>query len=249
MELYNQILKQLISWQYSLNSFISTNIRSLNDENSLSVSLLILAIAFLYGLVHAAGPGHGKALVAFYFTSNKSDYKKAFKMGYIISIIHAISALLLTFGIFFILKTMFRKNFDEFSGVAMQISAVMIILVAIYLIVHAIKDRDAKEKNEKPSNKSEMAVAFSAGVVPCPGVMTIVLFCVVLEQYLLGILAAVAMSVGMGLTISLAGILSIALNKKAGGFLQTKAYVLEILGGVLILLLGLFLLSSSLKVS
>jgi ABC-type nickel/cobalt efflux system permease component RcnA len=249
MELYNQILKQLISWQYSLNSFISTNIRSLNDENSLSVSLLILAIAFLYGLVHAAGPGHGKALVAFYFTSNKSDYKKAFKMGYMISIVHAISALLLTFGIFFILKTMFRKNFDEFSGVAMQISAVMIILVAIYLIVHAIKDRDAKEKNEKPSNKSEMAVAFSAGVVPCPGVMTIVLFCVVLEQYLLGILAAVAMSVGMGLTISLAGILSIALNKKAGGFLQTKAYVLEILGGVLILLLGLFLLSSSLKVS
>jgi len=249
MELYNQILKQLISWQYSLNSFISTNIRSLNDENSLSVSLLILAIAFLYGLVHAAGPGHGKALVAFYFTSNKSDYKKAFKMGYMISIIHAISVLLLTFGIFFILKTMFRKNFDEFSGEAMQISAVMIILVAIYLILHAIKDRDAKEKNEKPSNKSEMAVAFSAGVVPCPGVMTIVLFCVVLGQYLLGILAAVAMSVGMGLTISLAGILSIALNKKAGGFLQTKAYVLEILGGVLILLLGLFLLSSSLKVS
>nr|WP_321266385.1 hypothetical protein [uncultured Sulfurimonas sp.] len=247
MELYNQLLKQLISWQYSLNSYISSTIRSINDESSLGASLLILGIAFLYGLVHAAGPGHGKALVAFYFTSNKSDYKKAFKMGYMISIIHAISALVFTFGIFFILKTMFRRNFDEFSEVAMQISAVMIIMVALYLIIHAIKDRDAKEKNEKPKNKSQVAVAFSAGVVPCPGVMTIVLFCIALEQYTLGILSAIAMSIGMGLTISIAGILSIAINKKASGFLQSKAYILEILGGVLILLLGIFLLSSSLK--
>ena len=245
MELYNQFYKQLVALQYELNSYIATTIRSINDESSLSVSLLVLAIAFLYGVVHAAGPGHGKALVAFYFSSNKSDYKKAFKMGYMISVIHALSALAFTFGIFFILKTMFRKNFDEFSQVAMQISAVMIILVAIYIIYHAIKDKNTKEKDEKPKNKSEIAVAFSAGIVPCPGVMTIVLFCIVLGQYFLGILAAMAMSIGMGLTISLAGILSIALNKKAGGFLQTKAYILEIFGGVLILLLGAFLLSSS----
>ena len=106
---YSQFLKQLIMLQYQLNSYISTTIRSLNDENSFSVSLLILGIAFLYGLVHAIGPGHGKALVAFYFTSNKSSYKKAFKMGYMISVIHAISALIFTFGIFFILKTICPK--------------------------------------------------------------------------------------------------------------------------------------------
>jgi len=248
MELYSQFIKQLTLWQYELNSYISTTIRSINDENTLSSSLLILAIAFVYGLVHAAGPGHGKALVAFYFTSNKNDYKKAFKMGYMISIFHAISALLFTFGIFFILKSMFRQNFNELSQIAIQISAVMIIFVAIYLIVHAIKERNLKEKSEVPRSKSETAVAFSAGVVPCPGVMTIVLFCIVLKQYLLGILAALSMSIGMGLTISLAGILSIALNKKASGFLQTKTYMLEIFGGVLILLLGLFLLSSSFNI-
>jgi len=245
MQLYSEFLKQLVSWQYQLNNYISSTIRSVNDENSLSASFLVLLIAFLYGVVHAAGPGHGKALVAFYFTSNKSDYKKAFKMGYMISIIHALSALVFTFGIFFILKTMFRKNFNEFSQMTMQISAVMIMLVAIYIIYHAIKDKNAKEKDETPKNKSEVAVAFSAGVVPCPGVMTIVLFCIVLGQYLLGVLAALMMSIGMGLTISIAGIISIAINKKAGGFLDSKAYILEIFGGVLIFLLGLFLLSAA----
>ena len=245
MEIYSQFLKQLVLWQYELNRYISTTIRSLNDENNLSVSLLILGIAFLYGLIHAAGPGHGKALVAFYFTSNRSDYKKAFKMGYMISVIHAISALIFTFGIFFILKTMFRKNFNEFSGIAMQISAVMIILVGVYLLWEAFKSRKLSEQQIQRPQKSEIAVAFSVGIVPCPGVMTIVLFCIVLKQFVLGILAAILMSIGMGLTISLAGIFSIALNKRVGGVLNKKGYILEMIGASLVLLLGMFLLKFS----
>ncbi len=247
MEYYAKFLQTLVSWQYELNSFISSNIRSLNDEASLSTSLSILFVAFVYGLIHAAGPGHGKALVALYFTANKSDYKKAFKMGFLISIIHAFSAIVFTFGIFFILKTMFRRNFNEFSGIAMQVSAVMILAVGLYLIYEAYKRRRRKDELAKASSRSEMAVAFSAGIVPCPGVMTIVLFCVVLGQFTLGIFAALAMSIGMGLTISLAGILSIALNKKTGSFLQEKSYILEMLGGLLVSILGVFLLLASIK--
>jgi ABC-type nickel/cobalt efflux system permease component RcnA len=243
MELYNQLLKHIITLQYQLNSYISTTIRNINDENNLTNSLLIILIAFLYGLVHAAGPGHGKALVAFYFSSNKANYTKAFKMGYLISIIHAISALLFTFGIFFILKTMFRRNFNELSSIAMQISAAMIILVGLYLIYESYKNKKAKEAKIINPNKSEFSVAFSAGIVPCPGVMTIVLFCIVLKQYLLGVLAAISMSIGMGFTISIAGIISILFNKKTSKYLDSKGYILEIIGGVLIVLLGLFLFS------
>ena len=244
METYNALLNQIVMAQYQLNSFISSTIRSINDENILSTSILILSISFLYGLIHAAGPGHGKALVALYFTSNKSDYKKAFKMGYMISIAHAISALIFTFGIFYILKTMFRKNFNEMSMLAMEISASMIICVGLYLIFSAYKSKKLKEKKLGKQTKSEYVVALSAGIVPCPGVMTIVLFCIILKQYTLGILAAITMSIGMGLTISLAGILSILLNKKASDFLDNKGYILEVLGGVLILILGILLFTS-----
>lgn len=245
MDIYSSFLRVLVEWQYTLNSYISTTIRSLNNENSVSVSLSIILVAFVYGAIHAAGPGHGKALVAFYFTSNKSDYKKAFQMGYMIAIIHALSALFLTFGIFFILKTMIRQNFNNFSNIAMQISAVMIMCVGLYLIYEAYTSRKYKDKIIKKVNKSMIAVAFSAGIVPCPGVMTIVLFCVVLKQLTLGVLAAIAMSIGMGLTISLAGILSIAINKKTSGKLSEKRYILEIIGALLVFILGVFLLLAS----
>ena len=65
------ILKYLSTWQYQLNMFISKTIRSINDENSLTLSLTIIGVAFLYGLIHAAGPGHGKAVVALYFGDGK----------------------------------------------------------------------------------------------------------------------------------------------------------------------------------
>lgn len=244
MNLYEQFINTLIQYQFKINSYISSTIKNINDENIITSSIIVLAIAFLYGLIHAAGPGHGKALVAFYFSTNKNTYSQAFFLGYLISIIHAISALTFTFGIYFILEKMFKQNFDYYSNITMQISAGMIIIVGVYIMVSSYLSRKQKEEGiEKTKNK--YALAFSAGIVPCPGVMTIVLFCIILKQYLLGVLAAITMSIGMGFTISLVGILSITLNKKTNNFLKNKSFILEILGGILILSLGIILMYSN----
>lgn len=242
MNIYDEFIKKLIEYQFKINSDISSTIKNINDENIFTSGAIVLLIAFLYGLVHAVGPGHGKALVAFYFSTAKSAYTNAFKLGYLISVIHAISALTLTFGIYFILESMFRQNFNHYSKITMLISAIMIILVGCYIIISSYLSRKEQE-HEVPKTTSKYALAFSAGVVPCPGVMTIVLFCIMLKEYLLGILAAIAMSIGMGFTISLVGILSITLNKKTNNALQNRSFILEIVGGLLILFLGLFLLS------
>lgn len=241
MEFYDSFIKTLIQYQFKINSYISSTIKNINDENMLTSSIVVLAIAFLYGLIHAAGPGHGKALVAFYFSTNKNSYQEAFKLGYLISIIHAISALAITFGIYFIIESMFRQNFNYYSKLTMQISAFMIMAVGLYIIISSYITRTQKEERVS-KNKNKYLLAFSAGIVPCPGVMTIVLFCIMLKQYLLGVLAAITMSIGMGLTISIVGILSITLNKKSNKFIEKKSYILEIIGGLLIVGLGLILL-------
>jgi len=241
-EFYNNFLRTIIEYQYEFNKLISSSIKSINDESSFAVTLSVVGIAFLYGLIHAAGPGHGKALVAFYFTSNKNDYKKAFQVGFLISIIHAISALVITFGIFFVLKKMFRQHFHEMSELTMMLSGGLIIFVGLYLIWHAYRHKKEKEQKIEKGNKSIFALALGVGIVPCPGVMTIVLFCIMLGHYALGVASAIAMSIGMGLTISLAGIFAIALNKRTSGLIGEKGYILEIIGGLLVLGLGVFLL-------
>ena len=241
MEYYSTILKYLSTWQYHLNMYISKTIRNINDENSVTLSLIVIGIAFLYGLIHAAGPGHGKAIVALYFgDGQKRDYKDALKMGYLISIIHTISALIVTFGLFYIIKTFFYRHFHSTYNDILKISSIMIVLVGFYIIYEAYKTKE--KENATIKNKSKFVVALSVGIVPCPGVMTIVLFSIMLQHYVLAILSAIAMSLGMGLTISIIGILSVLFSKKTNNFIQTKGVILQMISGVLIIFLGIFLL-------
>ena len=242
MEIYHKFIIFLTTLQYQLNSFISEHIKEVNDDSSITLSLSVIGIAFLYGLIHAAGPGHGKAIVGFYFSGNdgKKSYKDAFEMGYMISIVHTISALLTTFGLYFILKTMFYKNFRETYDSILQISAIMIIVVGFYIIYEAYRHKQSCETT-KYKNQSKYMVAFSAGIVPCPGVMTIVLFSVIQHKYILGILSAIAMSIGMGFTISVAGIFGILFAKQTTKFTKNIGYILQMFSGVIIVALGVFL--------
>jgi ABC-type nickel/cobalt efflux system permease component RcnA len=244
MEFYNSILRKIASLQFEYNQEISSILRNI-DDGGLNGLMIILAISFIYGVIHAVGPGHGKAMVSFYFLSSNANYKKAFKMGYLVAIFHAVSALSITMVIYYLLHGLFSKTFHQMTHISLSISAVLIILVGFYLIYEAYKHRFEKEKKFTPNNKNDIAVAFSAGIVPCPGVMTIVLFSISLGHIGVGILSAFAMSIGMGLTISLAGILSVSVKKSSNKFLSEYGYILEIISGFLVLSLGAFLLYSA----
>ena len=118
------------------------------------------------------------------------------------------------------------------------------VLIMSFIPSDIISDKEIKRELTLPINntlKSKYAVALGVGLVPCPGVMTIVLFCIMLKKFTLGIMAAVAMSIGMGLTISVVGILSVLFANKTSNFVNRKAYILEVISGLLIIVLGIFL--------
>jgi ABC-type nickel/cobalt efflux system permease component RcnA len=181
------------------------------DSGDNTMYLYILAVAFIYGLVHALGPGHGKMVIASYFLIKGAKTKEALKAGFLTSIIHTISALSVTMVLFSFFQNSITQYFQEINTSMYKVSAAFIILIALYLLYETIKDRNIKEqkvKEDKIKDKNIFSIAFSIGIVPCPGVMTIVLFSMILGYYYLGVLSAVMMSIGMGITISFAAILS-----------------------------------------
>ncbi len=232
---FNLILKKFIEIQQQLNAAISSNFREIGDGNSMIPILTILGIAFIYGVVHALGPGHGKLLVSSYFLRNNRSYKEAFKMGYLISIIHTISALSISFVLYYLLEVVFSQTFQEVSFYMTKISALLIIGVGIYLFFEQHKEHQLSES----SQRSDLSIALSAGVIPCPGVMTIILFSILIGNVSVGIAAAIFMSVGMGLTISLSAIVATATRS------QTPSRISKLfpfIGNSMILLLGIYLL-------
>ena len=234
-DLFNQVLKKFIEIQQELNAAISSTFREIGDGNSLVPVLTILGIAFIYGVVHALGPGHGKLLVSSYFLRNNRSYKEAFKMGYLISIIHTISALSISFVLYYLLEVVFSQTFQEVSFYMTKISALLIIGVGIYLFFEQHKEHFAANSTQR----SDLSIALSAGVIPCPGVMTIILFSILIGNISVGIAAAVFMSAGMGLTISLSAIVATATRSQTPSKISK---VFPFIGNSMILLLGIYLL-------
>jgi len=234
-DFFNLILKKFIELQQQFNATISTNFREIGDENALLPILTILSIAFIYGVVHALGPGHGKLLVSSYFLRSNRSYKEAFKMGYLISLIHTISALSISFILYYLLEVVFSQTFQEVSFYMTKISALLIIGVAIYLFFEQHKEHSSADVTQR----SDLSIALSAGVIPCPGVMTIILFSILIGNISVGIAAAVFMSVGMGLTISLSAIVATATRSQTPSKI-TKVF--PFIGNSMILLLGIYLL-------
>ena len=58
-ELYAALLRTITSWQYELNKLVSGKLKSLDSPEALTAALTVIGIAFIYGVVHAVGPGHG----------------------------------------------------------------------------------------------------------------------------------------------------------------------------------------------
>ncbi|WP_298752555.1 hypothetical protein, partial [uncultured Arcobacter sp.] len=193
-ELWGKFIYEINSYQKILNTNIASSFKQV-DEAGIYGSLTIIAIAFVYGIVHAAGPGHGKAIVASYFLSQGRRLISAFKMGYLVSTIHALSALILTFLIYYLVDGLFSRTFNQSVDIMYKVSGIFIIFVGFYLIYELKKEWNTYEKIEKTKDKKSYIVALSVGIVPCPGVMTVLFFSLMMGHLVTGILATIAMSV------------------------------------------------------
>ncbi|HTS91803.1 MAG TPA: hypothetical protein VMG55_07375 [Stellaceae bacterium] len=89
----NGFMMRLANAQKQLNDTISREFRSVHDGGSRLAILAILGLSFLYGALHAVGPGHGKAVVASYFVANRARWTAGIVMGSLISLIQGASAI------------------------------------------------------------------------------------------------------------------------------------------------------------
>ena len=248
--IYDGFIRDITKWQYSLRKWYVMNLRGIKKEFNLVITFTILGISFIYGVIHSLGPGHGKAVISSYFISTGEVRRvRAFKMGYLISSIHALSALTITMIIYYVMKVylekrvMLQRSFDETSLVITRISGIIIILAGIYLIYETFFRKESDHhKLSQAGRKRDFAVALSVGIVPCPGVMMIVLFAINMGKLYLGVLSAICMSIGMGFTISLIGVAVIKLKHKLGEGSGKISLLLNITGISFIFIMGVFLL-------
>ena len=93
----------------------------------------LISIAFAYGVFHAAGPGHGKAVVASYMIANEQVLKRGILISFLAAILQALVAIAIVTVLAVILNaTAARMKFV--SGYVEAASYLAIALLGLWLV-------------------------------------------------------------------------------------------------------------------
>lgn len=246
---------------------LENTLKDIKENNSVSAYFWLLLFSFLYGVVHAIGPGHGKSLVSSYFISENKSYFKAFSIASFIGVVHTFSAFILTLVVFYSVGFIFNSTIANVEQISTKISAVIIISIALYLLYKKLSKKNTKftfKPNTQQSfikvqtntplhtsniscgcgacktTSTDLGVILAAGIIPCPGTVTIFIFTLSLGIFFVGFLSAVFMSLGMSLVIFITAIISVKLRKSTSKN-HTIVKFLEYGSLIFILCLGIIL--------
>ncbi len=225
-------------WQRDLKRRLSAYARDMKEHPFGASLLWFLFVSFLYGAVHAIGPGHGKSVVMSYFLNRPASWKQGVVLANLITSVHVGAGVAVVGGMVLFLDSTRIVDFEAISPTMERVSYGLLVLVGLMLLAHAVLDlhrSSPDQENDKPLDdwKSMVAMALATGLVPCPGAALVLLFSVITGVVFQGLLAMVLIALGMGLTTSLFALIAIGSRKSALAVARVNTRAVQVTHGVL----------------
>jgi ABC-type nickel/cobalt efflux system permease component RcnA len=182
------------------------------------VLLLLLLAAFGWGALHALSPGHGKAMVAAYLVGTRGTARHAVALGATVTVTHTAGVFAL--GLVTLALSAYVLPEDLYPWLNLT-SALLVLGVGAAVLrarrrqqrVHAHHHKhgdhhhDHDHRHDDLSAKSILAMGASAGLIPCPSALVVLLGAVAQHEVALGLLLITAFSLGLAATLTGLGIL------------------------------------------
>lgn len=236
------------SWMGELQARMSTlmedNIRSTLAAGTFGAWMLLMGIALVVGVLHALGPGHGKAVVASYLIGTHGTVRDALALSVVVTFAHTLVIVAIS-GLMMILDHILPT---EISNKALIYGSFLaggaVVVIGIWLFFsRPDTEEDRKEAEEvdeilkETKGKSEMkrlgrifAVGFSSGIVPCLPSLAALIICWRYGHVFKGFIVILVMSFGGALTLLGIGLLAVLGNRqvrkageRSGGMLGRAA--------------------------
>ena len=93
------VVDTIAAAQRELNRTLSREFRSVRETGSSRALLIVTGVAFIYGVLHAAGPGHGKLVVSSFFLARQARVMAGILTGSAISFLQAVTSIGLVCGL------------------------------------------------------------------------------------------------------------------------------------------------------
>lgn len=225
-----QVLLQSTIWQRALNVELSQLLQAVADNPS-AAGLTLLAFSFIYGVLHALGPGHGKIVITAWLATHPAKLKSSIALTLAASLLQGVVAIVLVVVVLTVLQLPARQL--HLSSFWLEKGSYMLVGVLGLLLCwralkklrgllrrprftaftpHHVHDAHcgcghqhmpAPEQLQSGDDwRARLAIVLSMGMRPCSGAIMVLLFSKVIGVFSWGMAAALAMAAGTSLTIS-----------------------------------------------
>jgi nickel/cobalt transporter (NicO) family protein len=119
--------------QRSFYGTMSKSLRQLKTSSAPKAAITLMLISFLYGIFHAAGPGHGKVIVSAWHVANKSDLRRGMLIAFMSAMFQALTAITIV-TVLMLLFSNAASLAKRSAGVLDTVSFAMITGVGLYVL-------------------------------------------------------------------------------------------------------------------
>jgi ABC-type nickel/cobalt efflux system permease component RcnA len=219
-----------------------------------AVSLLI---ALFWGAAHAFSPGHGKAIVAGYLVGTRGRARDAVFLGGVVTVTHTAGVFAL--GAVTLLLSAFIVPEELYPWLNL-VSALLVVGVGVAILRWrlsfwrgggALGDREGHghshghgEHHDHPRDHGRLGgllgVGVSAGIVPCPTALVVLLASISLHRVDYGLVLILAFSLGLAVAVTSIGLVAVLARRTFSRVSLDGAFfrVLPAVSAVVVLGLG-----------
>jgi nickel/cobalt exporter len=130
---FSGIFGWVLRTQQSLQRELTVGVKSLKGEHAMAGAAMLALLSFIYGVVHAVGPGHGKMIISSYVVANEQTVRRGVIISFIAAALQALSAIALV-GIFAFAMNATGLQINAWSKQLETVSYALIALVGFWLL-------------------------------------------------------------------------------------------------------------------
>ncbi|WP_447555254.1 nickel/cobalt transporter [Vreelandella sp. EE22] len=147
---------QILAWQRDLHRSLTLAITELSRTPSASAWQALLGVSFGYGVFHAAGPGHGKAVLATYLASHGGATRRALGLSFAASLLQGVTAIVLVGVLVYGLGFVTRQAMGSVVWVE-QASFLLVALLGVWLCLRAARQLRHAYRTSTPATFTPVA--------------------------------------------------------------------------------------------
>jgi len=124
--------------QRSFYGAMSMSIRQMKSQSPFAAALTLMLLSFGYGIFHAAGPGHGKAVISAWLLATENELRRGVLIAFMSAAVQAVTAIVIVSALL-IFVTAVGTTARDVAGFLESASYALIALMGAYLVWSAFR--------------------------------------------------------------------------------------------------------------